>query len=254
MLDTVNTKPQHYTDGCFRTGTGENVVVILGSCRVFGYVNYLNRRNQMTTPQPFTIVVINIVNFAFDHHDNHVNSDQFTVQFETNPVLLDMLKRCRIFIHEHCENFGMFNTREHTKKNIYQFGMKPEMDIAVPNFHDRFVLENDWRSCGMEPPSDYIDKGEQALHEFQNKTILCSFPEFGDVFKNTWREIRYFWTPNHISSHFSILVFTLMNEKFLRMPLTFDFWNGARQEDLFKEPHTQVTQRDIEGYKLKWSG
>ena len=252
MLDTVNTKPPHYTDGCFRTGTGENVVVILGSCRIFPYVNYMNRWNEGRNE--FTIVVINIVNFAFDQHDNHVNSDQFTVQFETNPVLLDMVKRCRIFIHEHAENFGCFNTvPSGIKKNIYQLGMKAEIDIAIPNFHDRFVLENDWRSCGMEPPENYIEKGEQAIHEFTNKTILTSFPEFGHVFRETWRDIRYFWTPNHVSSHFSILVFTLMNEKYLRMPLTFDFWNGARQEDLFKEPHTQVTQRDIDGYHLKWS-
>jgi hypothetical protein len=250
MLDTVNTKPSHYTDGCFRTGTGENVVVILGSCRIFPYVNYFNRWNEGRNE--FTIVVINIVNFAFDQHDNHVNSDHFTVQFETNPVLLGMLKRCRIFIHEHAENFGMFNTCDKARKNIYQFGLNPEMDIAVPNFHDRFVLENDWRSCGMEPPEDYLEKGESAIHQFTNQTILTSFPEFGDLFKDTWRDIRYFWTPNHVSSHFSILVFTLMNERFLRMPLTEEFWNGARQEDLFKTPCTEVTQRDRDGYRITW--
>jgi len=252
MLDTVNTKAAHYTDGCWRTGTGNNVIVILGSCRIFGYVNYLNRWNTNHSINEFTICVINVVNFAFDQRDNHVNSDEFTVQFETNPVLLDMVKRCRIFIHEHTQNFGCFNTDRDREKNIFQLGMNPEMEIAVPNFHDKFILENDYRSCGMEPPPDYIEKGEDAVVQFTRKCQLTSFPEFGDIFRDTWRSIRYFWTPNHISAQFSLSVFGLMNERFLRLPLTDVFWEGANTEDLFKTPCTQVTERDRQGYQIKW--
>ncbi len=252
MLDTANTKAQHYTDGCFHTGTGEDVVMIIGSCRIFGYANYFDRWNRSWSPNPFTICVVNIVNFAMGPEGQSVNSDEFTVQFETNPVLLEMIKRCRILIHEHAENFGCFNTHRSCDKNIFKLGIDPEIEISVPNFHDVFLFENDYRNCGMQPPENYIEKGEDAVVNFTRKCQLTSFPEFGDIFRDTWRSIRYFWTPNHISSQFSTTIFGLMNEKFLKMPLTDEFWDGARSEDLFKEPHTEPTQRDIEGYGLRW--
>ncbi len=252
MIDTVNSKGAHYIDGGYRVGSGEKVIVVLGSCRIFPFVNYLERWNRMWSPEPFTIFAIYVVNFTTDQHGNPTDCEAHIDRMADNPVLSKMVTSCQWFIHEHTENYGYFNTSKDAEKNIYQVGMYPEHDITIPNFNDHFILENDYSSCGIQCPDDYIQRGEKEVMKFCEICLMSSFPEFSDVFMDTWRDIRYFWRPNHTSSHFTITIFTLMNEKFLRLPLTFDFWNAARQEDLFKEPHTQVTDRDREGYKLKW--
>jgi hypothetical protein len=249
MFDTVNTQSTHYTDGCFRAGSGERVVVIHGSCRIMPYVNYLNRLN---SDNRFTLCVINIVNFAFDRHGNSVNTDAFTQQFEGNPVLLDMMKRCRWFIHEHAENFGCFNTSKAASKNLFQLGLQPELEVCIPNFNDRFILERDYASCGMPTPDDYIERGEEAVKKFCKVCELSSFPEMSDHFRDNWRATRFFWSPNHISSSFSMYLLKQMDERFLKLGLSDGFLLAASREDLFKEPHTEVTRRDVEGYGLSW--
>lgn len=249
MIDTVNTQQAHYTDGCFLIGKGEHTIILLGSCRVLPYANYFHRLN---SDGRFTICLINIVNFAFDRQGKAVDSGVFTQQFESNLVLLEMVRRCRWFIHEHAENFGCFNTSRTSPKNIYQLGLKPELDICLPNFNDRFILEHDYTSCGMPTPEDYVERGEAEVKAFCNVCELSSFPEMSDHFKENWRTTRFFWRPNHISAAFSMYVFKQMNDRFLKLSLSGDFLSAAGREDLFREPHTQVTQRDIAGYKLKW--
>lgn len=249
MIDTVNTKGAHYIDGGYRIGSGEKVIVLLGSCRIFPFVNYLNRWN---SDNKFTIFAIYVVNFTTDANENPVGAETHIDRMADNPVLSKMVTGCQWFIHEHTENYGYFNTSKTAEKNIYQLGMYPEHDIAIPNFNDHFILENDYRDCGIPLPEGYIKHGESEIEKFCKICSMSSFPEFEHLFRTSWRDFRYFWRPNHTSANFTIPIFTLMNEKFLRLPLTEEFWNGARTEDLFKEPHTQVTQRDIEGYGLQW--
>jgi hypothetical protein len=157
-----------------------------------------------------------------------------------------------IFIHEHLESYSMFNTSKETPKNIYQLGMNPLIDISIPNFHDRFILENDWVDCGMLTPEDYVTKGEQAVDGFCDVCQKSSFPEMGDYFRESWRSVRFFWRPNHISAPFSMYIFRRMNSRFLHLKLTDEFIEAAKQEDLFKTPCTQPTQRDREAYRLQW--
>lgn len=250
MFDTVNTQPAHYTNGCFRAGSGPHVIIVHGSCRIMPYVNYFHRLN---SDGRFTICVIDIVNFAIDPQGKPLNAEVFTQQFESNPILLDMVKRCRWFVHEHAENFGIFNTAKTAPKNIYQLGLQPELDISIPNFNDRFILEHDYTSCGMPIPEDYVAHGESEVLEFCKICEMSSFPEMAEYFRENWRTTRFFWRPNHVSAAFSMYVFKRMAEKFLILSLSNDFLVAAGQEDLFREPHTDVTQRDIDGYKLKWA-
>ncbi len=63
MIDTVNTKAAHYVDGGYTVGSGDRVIVVLGSCRIFPFVNYLDRWNRSQSPEPFTIFAIYVVNF-----------------------------------------------------------------------------------------------------------------------------------------------------------------------------------------------
>ncbi len=250
MIDTVNTASAHYTDGCFRVGSGDHAVILHGSCRIMPYVNYFHRLN---SGNRFTICVINIVNFSFDQHGRPVNVDVFTQRFESNPVLLEMVKRCRWFIHEHAENYGCFNTSKDSPRNIYQLGLQPEIDVSIPNFNDRFILEQDYPACGMPTPDDYIERGELAVKQFCEICGMSSFPEMADYFRDNWRVRRLFWRPNHPSAEFTMRVLRQMDSKFLNLNLSDEFLAAADREDLFREPHTQVTQRDIDGYKLQWS-
>lgn len=235
----------------FEIGNGDVNVLILGSCRTVAYVNYLDRYNR-SAGEPFRIFVIEPNNYHWNELEQDVDMKQALTDCETNGRILRIIRNTDIFIHEHYQSFQMFNTDKTQEKNIYQFQMRPNYDIAIPNFHDRFILEHDYTACGITTPDDYIARGEVAVDEFCNVCEKSSFPEFGEIFRTNWREIRYFWRPNHTSAKFTLDIFGMMNAKFLNLPLTEEFWEGAKTEDLFKEPHTQITQRDIEGYKLKW--
>lgn len=239
MIDTTNTQAAHYEDGCWRSGTGEQVVMLVGSCRLLPFVNYFNRLNR---DNRFTIVLVYVVNFAQNHELQ-----------ENKPILIEMIKCCRWFIKEHCVNYGMFNTAKDCEKNIYQFGMNPELDILVPSWNDHLVLEHDWTAYGSPTPPDYIEKGEVEIGKFCSICELTSFPEMAERFRNNWRKVRYFWRPNHTSREFTLYILRLMNERFLHLDLDGEFWQAAAKEDLFREPNTHVTSRDIEGYGLQWS-
>lgn len=259
MWDTVNTQSAHYSDGCWTTGTGPTVIVILGSCRVLGYVNYFARLN---VENKYTICLINLVNFAFNQSGTQVDPTEFTKQFENKPVLMDMIKRCKWFIHEHAENFDFLNTSlvnrntpdftGYERGNIYQKGMDPEIDISVPNFNDHLILENDWPAYGSPTPDNYTELGRAEIEKFCNICKLTSFPEFAEYFRDNWTITRFFWKPNHVSAAFTLYIFKLMDEKFLHLGLTDDFWRGARTEDLYQFPNTMVTDRDRKGYSITW--
>ncbi len=251
MITTIDIK-NHLRD-VFELGHdgGRATILLLGSCRTVAYLNYLDRFNKMNG-MPLHIYAIEPNNYHWNELGQDVNIEEELLKCETNQRILSIIRDTSIFIHEHYANFGLFNTDKTGEKHIYQFGMNPAMDIAIPNFHDHFILEKDYEACGITCPDDYIQRGEKEVEKFCEVCAMSSFPEFSEVFFNTWRDIRYFWRPNHVSSNFTITIFTLMNERFLRLPLNEEFWQGAREEDLFKEPHTQVSDRDIHGYRLKW--
>ncbi len=249
MIDTCNTKPAHYTHGFYSVGSGPETILLLGSCRIMPFANYFNRIN---TDNRFTICVIYVVNYTEDAAGNPTDCEAQIDRLRDNPGFMDMVKRCKWFIHEHIENYGYLNTSANSQKNIFQLGLQPELDITIPNFNDVFILHNDWIDCGVPVPENYIQSGEKAVEKFCQLCALSSFPEFGDYFRSNWREARLFWRPNHSSREFTLHVFRLMNDKFLHLSLTNEFWTGAATEDLFRNPHTLITEQDINGYQLRW--
>lgn len=250
MITTIDIKAR--LRDVFEIGSGDKNILILGSCRTVAYLNYLDRWNRSWMPAPFRIFAIEPNNYHWDEHGHTANIQEELTKLETSERILSILKSTAIFIHEHYANFQMFNTSRDSEKNIYQFGMNAPIDISIPNFHDRFVLFNDYADCGVVAPDNYIGRGEEAISGFCEVCKLSSFPEMADYFRDNWRTTRFFWRPNHTSAAFTLYIFRLMNEKFLNLQLTNEFWAGAEQEDLFRNPNTQVTQRDIEGYKLLW--
>lgn len=249
MINTVNTKAEHYTDGCWRTGSGNDVVILLGSCRIMPFANYFSRLNR---DNRFTICVIYVVNFSEDVSGKPTNVEEVTGRLKDNPVFTDMIKRCRWFIHEHVRNYGFLNTTGDADKNIFQLGLQPELDISVPNFNDHLILANDWIAYGSTTPDDYVQRGNREIERFCRLCELSSFPEMADHFRDNWKTTRFFWRPNHTASAFTLYLMRLMNDKFLHLDLDESFWAAAGQEDLFREPHTHVTDRDRTEYGIKW--
>ncbi len=250
MITTIDIKNK--LKDVFEIGNGKVNILIVGSCRTVAYLNYLDRYNRMSG-DPFKIFSIEPNNYHWNELEQNVDMQQALLECESSQRIQHIIKYTDFFIHEHYVNFGIFNTDKTSEKNIYQFGMRPNHDIAVPNFHDHFILENDYSACGVPLPDNYIERGEAEVEKFCKVCELSSFPEFGEIFRKNWREIRYFWRPNHVSAKFTLDIFGMMNAKFLNLNLTEEFWNSAKTEDLFQNPHTDVTQRDIEGYGLKWN-
>lgn len=250
MIYTFTTKNEQLKHGFFRTGTGSEQVLIVGSCRAMPYLNYLARWNE--TANSMTIHYINPFDWGWNAREEQVDVEQAIDGLEQDPRILDVLKKTTVFIHEHYGNYGMFNTSRDSAKNIYQFGMASEKDISVPNFHDHFILHDDFKAFGELPP-DWVARGEAAVEKFCALCLLSSFPEMAEHFRSNWRSTRFFWTPNHISAPFSMYLFRQMNERFLHLPLDDTFWQQAASEDMFSTPCTAVTQHDRDAYRLTWT-
>ena len=249
MIYTFDTKKAQLRDGYYQTGTGARQVLIVGSCRTMPYLNYLARAN---ADNSMTIRYINPFDWGWNAQDEQVNVEQAIDALEADERILSVIRRAQVFIHEHFGNYGMFNTSRDAEKNIYQLGMAAEQDISVPNFHDLFILRNDFAAFG-EVPDDWVARGNTAVEKFCALCALTSFQEMAQHFRDNWRATRFFWTPNHIGAEFSIYLFRLMNDKFLHLPLDNDFWQQARGEDMFATPCTQVHPKDIEAYGLTWN-
>jgi len=248
MITTIEVKA-HLRD-VLELGGGTTNVLVLGSCRTVPYLNYLTRCNRMVA-ENYRIFAIEPNNWHWNENGAEVDIEEELKKLENDDRILSVIQSADIFIHEHYANFRMFNTNKDSFPNIYEFGMMPDVDIAIPNFHNHFILENDFKDFG-ELPEDYISRGEAEIEKFCGVCELSSFPEFAHHFRNTWRETRYFWRPNHVSAEFTRYIFELMNEKFLKLNLPDNYWTHDALDDLFREPHTSVTQRDRDGYRLLW--
>lgn len=238
MINTIDCKAAQLRDGYYQSGTGPKQILILGSCRTIAYLSYLADYNK--GKNELTIRRIDPCDWAV--------SGVKIESLEKDERIFSVVDSCDIFIHEYLVNWGMFNTDRTVFKNIYTYGLNSgAIDIAIPNFNDHLILENDWVDYGSTTPPDYIDQGEKQIKKFCRHAEASSFPEFGEDFKNNWRNIRYFWRPNHVSARFTRSIFYDMNQKFLHLPI-----GEISQEDLFASPRTQVTQRDRDGYQLTW--
>lgn len=242
MITTAETKEAQLKNGYYQSGSGSEQIFLLGSCRTIPYLSYLMRYNE--GKNQFTIRRIDPCDWAVENVD--------VKSLEKDERILSAIKATKFFIHEHLGNYGMFNTSHEAEQNIYQFGMNPLMDISIPNWHDHFILEKDYESCGIPTPSDYIKCGKAEIEKFCEVCKLSSFPEFADHFLNNWQTTRFFYRPNHVGKEFTLYIFKLMNNKFLKLELSDDFWAGAATEDLYKEPCTQVSDRDREEYSITW--
>ena len=275
MITTNDIKA--HQDSVFSVGSRfpQKRILILASCRGVPYLNYLNRYNESQAysqhGRPFEITYISPHEYSSTPSGHPKNLEDELVRLENFAPLLERIRHTDIFIHEHHANFGMFNTSYQAEKNIYQFGMNPELDIAIPNFNDHFMtmqdlvqydgfagefVATDLKAFGVinEVTKRYLRaRADHHLMRFKNACELSSFPEFWPYFRDNYKTTRFFWTFNHVSKWFTLDLFRRMNEQYLKLDLRQDFWVEALAEDLFKSPCTPYTTQDRDILGLQWT-
>lgn len=258
MINTIDLKHAQLSKGYYSIGTGSEKILIIGSCRAVPYVNYFKDNNK---DNKYTINYIDPFNWNWDLNDNRTDYMQVLAQCEKDNRILEMLRSTTIFIHEYYANAGMFNCNKTAEKNIYQFGLTPQHDICIPNFNDVFILTREIVSFDIEirkkAIQDYnvigrlsertiqdIEKVRDSnLERFYNICSKSDFPEFAEIFANTYKDIRYFHTFNHVSKAFTKKIFELICAKYLKKE---DYI--LPEYDMFANIFTYLCEYD-KGYK-----
>jgi hypothetical protein len=270
IINTVNSKFEQLTKGFFSIGKGEEVVLIIGSCRSIPYVNYFCALNNENGGK-YTICFLDPFNWNFDLKDNRTDFEQVIYGLESNDALLSLLKRVDVCIHEYYGNFGMFNFNKDAEKNIYQFGLNPKIDICIPNYNDRFVLFADIVTFDAEmrkkATQDYnvigklSDQTEKEIFEISQRNLdkfyevcrLSDIPEMEEYFKDNLKGKRLFHTYNHVSKEFTYFIFVKMCKKFLGIDLSEQFIRQIYQmPDMFANNYTYLTNYDVKNYGFDW--
>ncbi|HMG14152.1 MAG TPA: hypothetical protein VK590_01825, partial [Saprospiraceae bacterium] len=253
------------------TGSGKEVILIMGSCRVAPYINYLDLWNRTIGENRFTIHSVDPFNWNWLADGSWTDIKAAINACETDKRILDMLASVDIFLHEYYRNFGMFNIfKGDGEKNIYDYGMKPKIDVMIPSFNDIFILFNDFYVLDKDVKSsvDYDYKSvdglmpstkayiqEKGLSNFDKFCEIClksDLPEMRDYIVSELKNKRFFWNFNHVSKHFTLAAMMLINGKFLKLNMPQEYLDEISKTDMFENPHTPLCEYDVEIYGFNW--
>lgn len=269
MINTVSAKNEQLTLGFTKSGTGPVNILVMGSCRSIPYANYLvdlNKNNQ------WTVHFIDPFYHNWDSSGNRVELKSSLIECELNVRLLDVLKSVHWFIHENYESYEMFNTNPSREKNIFQFGIKPDIELVVPNYDNLFILFSDVLSEHKDLQAEAkVEIGtmgglslglqqrisKKGLEDVEKFCRLCelfsTFPEMAKKFRNEWMKIRYFWTMNHVTSHFTVAVFRMVIDRLPSVKVPDALWDKWTREDSLSSHRVPVTKYDVDNYGLTWT-
>lgn len=269
MIGTYAIKMQQLANGFFQTGSGPYKILIQGSCRVAHLVDYFDQWNTANGNQ-LTIYSIDPFGFNWNLKDERVDYEQALSAWEEDGQMLSMLASVDCYVHEFYKHSGMFNVAKDEPKNVYQFGMNPKVDICIPNWNDRFVLMNDILAFDtdmrkkviqdvnvvgkMSPQTEkeIFELSVANLHRFYDMCLLSDIPEMVEHVANNLRGIRFFHNYNHVTKFFTLFIFKKINEKWLHLNITPEFYHRIAQDDMFANSFTKITEYDIKLYQLNW--
>lgn len=267
MISTVAIKQQQLSKGFFTIGSGSEVILVMGSCRVVNFVTYLDEWNKANNNR-FTIHSLDPFNWNWNENDDRVEYMEAINKLESDERILEMISSVDIFIHEYYANYGMFNCSKDAEKNIYKFGMNPKIDVCLPSFNNHFILFADILAFDVElrkkaiQDFNVLDKlspqteveiykiSQQAIGKFYEVCGKSDLPEMGEYFQKNFRLLRLWWSYNHTTKNFTLAVFKLLNDKFLHLDLTKGF--DKLHEDIFANNFTPLTDYDEKIYNYTW--
>lgn len=260
MINTQNIKSKRF-DGLFQCGNPDSkeVVFMMGSCRGVPHLNFLNAAHGGR----FKIFYVDPHDFHWDARNNLVDLHEAIDRASQDPRVLEAIRSATIFIHEHYRNYGCFNTDRTAAGNIYDRGMAAPVDICLPNFHGKFILFQELADHTptikelLQNGETWMAKsfGEAHIIEFKEMCAKTSFPEFADYFEVNMRRVRMFFSNNHVSHHFTIPLFRLMNEKFLHLPVDQAFYDALyRTPDMYANHGVvPLTRHDVGAHGWQWN-
>jgi hypothetical protein len=269
MINTINTKQQQLANGYFKIDSGNELILIVGSCRSVPYANYLHEWN-VANGNRFTIAFIDPFNFNYDLKDNRVDIQEKINSLETDENMLAMLRSTTIVIHEYYENYGMFCFDKYAEKNIYKAGLNPTIDICIPNFNDRFILfgdivtfDSDMRKKAIadynvigklseQTEGEILKVSQNNIAKFYDVCFKSDIPEMISYFREHFISKRLWWTSNHVSKWFTLAIFKHINNKFLHLDLSKGFKSDSDHIDMFANNYTHLTKYDIKWYGYNW--
>lgn len=269
MISTLAIKQQQLANGFYTTGSGSEIMLIMGSCRVAPIVWYMQQWNEANGNR-YTIHSIDPFSWNWDLNENRTDYEKIISELETHEGLLAMLKSVDVFIHEHYQNAGMFNVKKDAEKNIYQFALSPKIDVCIPSWNNLFILSGDIVSFDLEirkkSVADYnmhgklseqtkkeiLEISQDNVRKFGNVCYMSDLPEMVTYFLQNWIDKRFWWTFNHTSKNFTLAIFKLLNDKFLHLDLSKGF--DENHVDMFANNYTKLTELDMEFYNFKWPG
>lgn len=270
MFNTVSVKEKYKEVFFCGDKDSKEVITIIGSCRVMPYVNYIDIYNKQIGNK-YKIYCIDPINYHWDELGKDQDYEQALKELETDENFLSILKSTKIFIHEGLSSFRILNTLKTSEINIYQFGMNPDMDINIPNFHDVFILFQDYYNIDEQFRRDVsidiemygeisetlqkqiIQKGDKHIRRFEYICSISSFPEMAEYFRNNYLKTRLFWTFNHVAKGFTLFIFRKMNEKFLKFNLPEAYWLKISREDMYETVFTPLCEYDIKYRNFEWN-
>lgn len=264
MINTQNIKSKRF-DGLFQCGNPDSreVVFMMGSCRGVPHLNFLNAAHGGR----FKIFYVDPHDFHWDAANNLVDLHAAIDAASKDSRITDAFRSATIFIHEHYRNYGCFNTDRTAAGNIYDHGMAAPIDICLPNFHSKFILFQEivnhhieareaLQRVGMtDEVKGLVSKmGSDSIAAFKAMATLTSFPEFADYFEANMRRVRMFFSNNHVSHHFTIPLFRMLNEKFLHLPVDQAFYDALyRTPDMYANHGVvPLTRPDVEAHGWQW--
>lgn len=243
----------------------QETILMVGSCRSVPYLSYFKRINEMGIAK-LRVHFIEPWDQHWDASGKEQDWNEALVRCESDERILRVLREATVFIHEHYGHCGMFNTLAEDEKNIYQFGLKPRLNITIPNFHDHFILFTEQIQFDSAKRERFLregmtnelfdemkDFGLAQVDRFCRVCGMSSFPEFGQSFLESWRTTRYWWRGNHVSAAFTLELFLWMNRKFFGLNLDEKFWIPAGAEDLYANHPAPMTLYDQSAYRLTWN-
>ena len=187
-----------------RTNASDNkTVVLIGSCRIVPYLNYLRVYNSLVAPsEALHLVCLNPVEmWRGPGHEVADGVNEKLANFQFGKV--DYL------ICEHLQYCGVMNTVRSSPENIYDnLGCKPEVEIRLPNWNDMHILdaETAMHDKMVYANMEFIERvpyirEQTAIHKarFLSHCRSSSFPELEPWVEERWLTMRMGWTSSHPS-------------------------------------------------------
>jgi hypothetical protein len=126
-------------------------------------------------------------------------------------------------------------------------------DIVTFDTEMRKKAVQDYNVLGKlsdQTKKEIFEISQENVRKFGRVCYLSSLPEMSHIFLQNWIFKRMFWSYNHVSKHFTLEIFKLLNEKFLHLDLSKGF--DENHVDLFANNYTKLTEYDIEFYNFQW--